>query len=810
MTIFKRLFASNANVNNGKLLKSRRARIESLEDRQMLSVTPVEYGAIRELYPNLGLPAQQAEINVIEIAEDAVSIEAIQNAIQSAAQTAKSDLIVVRTSNDYSWLQFDEAADIFTVDCSSKDCGSVSIVAYGAVALTIDGNQYGNIFNVGEEAELKLGGLDMFNADSRSIDDGYGLGGAIFNAGVTTLDNVSIHDCFAINGGALYNSNNGVVAVFNSAFYANEALDGGAVYNANGKVTISTSKLFLNEANYDKDVKAGGNGGAIYNGADLFIDNSVVYANRATYFGGAIYELTAADNSTLDIRNCTIAGNYSATNGSGLFQNQQKWSTISVYNTIICNNYNNMNCVGRLSNSTNNFITFNVNFLQTPNFDYQGKLTNFDTMDLRLSRNSAAINAGSNQRAKEVNLDFNSVDAFGNPRINNNYIDIGACEYANNYNSELTVGSIRVADVLKAPADFQGDLQWRLVDPETGESVAIDGATAKEYVVRAEDLGKQLQVVVTCDGESVATGVYTFDLTVEPRKLKKTTVAVEADCDSIAVNWKEVENAGGYIMYYKEDGADKYSYYGTYADTNCVIEGLAPETTYQVRVKAKTASDAYLNADFTTVAVTTEAVRQLDAPANLVVEAVTAATVTVAWDGVAEAAAYTVVVYNADNVVVDTVMTEETSVIVTGLAAQNAYSIDVYATAPKFYDSEAATVDVETTAKRKLRKNVVKAEAEATQIVLKWNAVEDALKYRVQYKTADSETYTSIDLKDTTIVLTDLEPGTIYDLRVKTIVSIHNAEHLNSDFTVFQVETADAQTALEAAFADLFDELTLL
>ena len=56
--------------------KARALRLEALEERELLSVNPAEYSAIREAYDQIALPESLDDVNVIELPE--LTAEALQ------------------------------------------------------------------------------------------------------------------------------------------------------------------------------------------------------------------------------------------------------------------------------------------------------------------------------------------------------------------------------------------------------------------------------------------------------------------------------------------------------------------------------------------------------------------------------------------------------------------------------------------------------------------------------------------------------------------------------------------------------------
>ncbi|MDR0869586.1 MAG: hypothetical protein LBN39_02215, partial [Planctomycetaceae bacterium] len=85
-------FNTTARKNNARSL-----RIETLESREMLSVSAADFTAIKSQYEDLNL-GNFADYNTIEITAAQLSETNLQNAINIAGTTAKNDLIVLRTN----------------------------------------------------------------------------------------------------------------------------------------------------------------------------------------------------------------------------------------------------------------------------------------------------------------------------------------------------------------------------------------------------------------------------------------------------------------------------------------------------------------------------------------------------------------------------------------------------------------------------------------------------------------------------------------------------------------------------------------
>ena len=156
----------------------------------------------------------------------------------------------------------------------------------------------------------------------------YGGGGAIYTAGNVEIENTTMEDNSAINGGVVYAkgsitfkdcnkiSSNGVISstlnggvvyalgnviIDNSSLTNNKAHDlGGAIY-ALGSVTVNNSNVSQNSVSHYEGKRMAG---AIYAEGNVIIENSTVSKNSAYYNAGAVYSL-----GSVTVKNSTISDN---------------------------------------------------------------------------------------------------------------------------------------------------------------------------------------------------------------------------------------------------------------------------------------------------------------------------------------------------------------------------------------------------------------------------------------------------------------------------------------------------------------------
>jgi hypothetical protein len=139
-----------------------------------------------------------------------------------------------------------------------------------------------------------IGGATPEDANTASFVGGGGLGGGIaINDTTLTLTNVTIQNNTTTGeGGGILEKFSTVagktLSISNSLIANNTAtLDGGGIYNEAGNLTISASRLLNNESQGFSASEPHG-GGAIFNKADLTIQEGSSLSNNKAIAGGAI------------------------------------------------------------------------------------------------------------------------------------------------------------------------------------------------------------------------------------------------------------------------------------------------------------------------------------------------------------------------------------------------------------------------------------------------------------------------------------------------------------------------------------------
>ena len=202
----------------------------------------------------------------------------------------------------------------------------LTINGAGADSTIIDAGANGRAFYAG--STILISNMRLQNGQTTAGPSFAGNGGAVFNAGTLTLQNVDMVDNNAVHGGgAVFNINtvilNNVQVLSNTA-----ATAGGGIYNINsGVISITESIVAHNTATGG----ASGGGGVNADGVSLYIQDTVIFDNSSNYFGGGLF-IGVSDQAILE--NVTLSDNQGVT-GAGFYVNQ---GTVTATNTTVSGN----------------------------------------------------------------------------------------------------------------------------------------------------------------------------------------------------------------------------------------------------------------------------------------------------------------------------------------------------------------------------------------------------------------------------------------------------------------------------------------
>jgi len=249
-------------------------------------------------------------------------------------------------------ITFDVAGTITVTNQLSVTAGG-SLVIDGGSSITVSGNNRARVFYINTDTEITLRSLTVSDGYVKFAEEN---GGGIFNEGTLTLINSTLSDNRAdhgseagicnflgeltiINstlssnstredgyglGGGIFNF--GTLTIISSTLSGNSAYDGGGIYGASGMMTITSSSLSNNSVD---DM-----GGGIYIGISgtLTIASSAFSGNGANLAGGGIY----ISHGTLTITNSTLSDNR-ADYGSGAGIANQ-YGTLTIINSTLTGN----------------------------------------------------------------------------------------------------------------------------------------------------------------------------------------------------------------------------------------------------------------------------------------------------------------------------------------------------------------------------------------------------------------------------------------------------------------------------------------
>jgi RTX calcium-binding nonapeptide repeat (4 copies) len=210
----------------------------------------------------------------------------------------------------------------------------------GADQLTIDGALVGHMFDfypfpVGKQ--FTIAGLTLSGVNNTSA---FSDGGAIIdNSGALTIRrSVITGNSVTDQGGAIFEYHSGAsLTVIDSTLTGNSAAQGGAIGTYGTNPADQPSMTIVNSTisgNHATTAAIPGEGGGIFGGAAVNVQNSTLANNTATLRGGALR--LAGSVATADIKDSTISGNSAGSNGGGTYG--QPAATPALADTIIAGN----------------------------------------------------------------------------------------------------------------------------------------------------------------------------------------------------------------------------------------------------------------------------------------------------------------------------------------------------------------------------------------------------------------------------------------------------------------------------------------
>ena len=457
--------------------------------------------------------------------------------------------------------------------------GKVTIEGPGADLLTIDADGNNRVFAfIGSEAKLEgltiTGGVASGWGGGVYADNGAtveivactiaknstsGSGGGIRAANGTTLvlTDAVISDNHSGTGGGGISVFETTCTMTNTVITGNTGSNGGGVYALYSAVTLTNATVVDNTAE---------NGGGVYgSGVSLDLINSTVAGNSAEATGGGIY----SNGQSFTVTNSTIAHNV-ANDGGGIYVKAAS-STATLNNTIVARNTSHdagPNIRGELSGSNNligdgtgqtslvDGVDGNmVGTAESPIDPLLSDITQFDNghWGYLLLSESPAIDAGDNALAVDEQGHPLADDLAGNPRIENDIVDIGAVEGA----ATLTEGQIYIVTSLANVIDandgqltfieaFQAANSNRAVgDAPAGSSSELDTIRFADGLAGTVVVdGGQLAIAGKLSIEGPGADMLTFDAQGENRVFYVQTGA-EVALSEMTITGGQADDGGG-------------------------------------------------------------------------------------------------------------------------------------------------------------------------------------------------------------------------------------------------------------------------
>ena len=304
--------SSNSTADARKAPKTRDLRVESLEERQLLSATPCEIAPELAEISAVGSIANVADSSpatwLVSLTDDDVEM---RGTLRHALANAEAGDVVQFASSLRSETITLDGTELIVDKAITIDASNLWDAENNAPGLTISANNASRVFDIRSDAELN--GLSITAGNAR-------YGGGIYAYQVSlTLRNCSISNNVAIGeisdgrvyggyGGGVYAAFCGETTFENCLFANNSAIYGGGVYVDCEVATFNNCLITNNSSDYD-------GGGAWVGCADATFNNCSITNNSSDYNGGGV-ELRCDNVGTFE--NCSISNNISKRNGGGV------------------------------------------------------------------------------------------------------------------------------------------------------------------------------------------------------------------------------------------------------------------------------------------------------------------------------------------------------------------------------------------------------------------------------------------------------------------------------------------------------------
>jgi predicted outer membrane repeat protein len=277
------MFAAPIRRKQARCRRARRPRLESLEDRSLLTAYVVDTIADDPL----------------ATAADTDGFVSLREAIQAANTNGTFGDAAAGDGGTADEITFAAALTGQTIVLGGAELAisdDLKITGLGASNLTISGNIASRVLSVQANATLEIS--EMTIADGRMLLGG----GGIYNEGAVTVENSVFADNLGPLGGAIHNK--GTMSIAGSEFSANRASDGAAIWTS-GTLQITSSSFFNNIAF--------SSGGGIWNEGVLEVSGGMFSGNRANSDGGGIW-----NTGVVHVGNVAFSQNLSGAHGGAI------------------------------------------------------------------------------------------------------------------------------------------------------------------------------------------------------------------------------------------------------------------------------------------------------------------------------------------------------------------------------------------------------------------------------------------------------------------------------------------------------------
>ncbi len=758
---FHRFFGKS---NSSKHVQKRCLQIESLENRELLSVSVAEFEAIRSQYQDLNL-GHYADYHIIEVGASVLSGGTIRAAITDAATTTENDLIVVRTTEAQNSIVLSAP---LTIEIDSNLYGSIQLVSLGDSNLALHAGSTG-LAIIG--SEVGLGGLEI-NAGNTGINS---------SSSKLTVTNCTISGITDVNGAAMVGMANDSLTITNCVI-------------SNNTRGLSFSRTVDEVIIANCDISNNALSGLVsIDNADVMVLNTVISQNGSLggmNNGGGIYHTSTS--GTITITNCTIAGNMAAAGGgiySDSFQATINNSIVAqnvaaFYGNDICDVSNltgRCNLIGDELGQTALVHGQNGNIVGTTAAPIDPKFVGADAGDFRLTADSQAWNAGNNALAVDDDGFTLQYDLEGKRRIVNGVVDMGAYEYAF---LPAAPGNFRVTAQTGTSITLSWDAQpglsgytlryrvqssdsWQTWSPDpavTATTATVQGLlprTSYEFILMAtNEAGSEISPTIQ--------GATSVNAPTTPANFRSTTQTR----NSVTLAWTGQNHLTEYTLQYRTINGEWQTWPESIAAdaTSVEVTGLTPNTNYEFQLTAVNEAGSALSSTQARTAFPVPT-----APADFRSTAQTENSVTLAWTAQDYLTSYVLQYSKAGEVTWTTwpaPTTDATSATITGLMENTTYNFRL--TAINSRGAETSTITAVTSA---IAPPGVPAQFTSTirtenSVILSWTAQGKLTGYTLRYrKSGDAAwtTWTAPVANASSATVTGLTAETAYEFQLTAI-----------------------------------------